>query len=362
MLTTRIVSSVAPSDAKPGHVEREFRRLLASGTEIRCVGAAGRDRKGLLSRGYTPKHKCELFDATFYLTNLREDDHFRYFVAYVLLAGETCCHPRIFYKDSSLVWRSPTHYIRSETENWIGKGDLKTVLIDGEEIEHGAEETTNLPLELQTALDVLSLRRPGRPRRDHRAVSLVLREAPDGRFEPYSDFSAPRRRAMADPANLVNGGDYVAWFTRPGDPASLRFAPGFEPDFDEGRLEVSTLKSNLYGGEIRKFRILSSNRTIQYQFVAGPRQAWIIPPQALTTELNSYGVRTVDVNADEDVFVPGYEYHFLDESEDPPALHSQIPTGFSGETSTVDPSRADASPWIEKLPVIQEFRLKVLGR
>ena len=101
---------------------------------------------------------------------------------------------------------------------------------------------------------------------------------------------------------------------------------------------------------------MSKNRQIQYQFVAAPRQVWILPPQALTTEISSYGVRTIDVDADDDLFVPGYEYHFIDETEEPPRLWSQIPRGFAGEASDVDPSRADASPWIEKLPVIQEFR------
>ena len=55
--------------------------------------------------------------------------------------------------------------------------------------------------------------------------------------------------------------------------------------------------------------------------MAGPRHAWIIPPQATTTELSTYGVRTVDVEADEDVFVPGFEYHFMDGDH----LHTQIP-------------------------------------
>ena len=105
-------------------------------------------------------------------------------------------------------------------------------------------------------------------------------------------------------------------------------------------MEISLSKSKIYGGEIRKYRIVSKNREIQYQFLAAPRQVWIIPPQTLTTELSSYGVRTIDVNADEDLCVPGYEYHYMDDTEDPPRLYSQIPRGFVGETSEVDPSRA----------------------
>lgn len=358
MLQHAVVRDIAPSDLSPHQVQREFLALLDAKHAIDCAGSARRRPRSLLRKGYTPRHKIELFGARFYLTNLREDDHFRYFVSYVLLAGQKRLHPRIFYKDSSLVWRSPSHYIRSETENWIGKGDLKTVKIDGEDIEYAAEETTNLPLEIQAALDELSRR--SRVRRDHRAIPLVLREAPDGRFEPYRDFSEPRRRAMDDPKRRIHGGKSIARFTRRNDPTSLRFVAGYEPDFDHGVIEESGLRSNLYGGDLRKIRILSRNARIQYQFVVGPHHVWIVPPQPLDPEINSYGVRTVDVEADEDVFVPGYEYHFMDDSEDPPVLHSQIPEGFAGAASTVDPSRADASPWIEKLPVIQEFRRKLL--
>jgi hypothetical protein len=111
----------------------------------------------------------------------------------------------------------------------------------------------------------------------------------------------------------------------------------------------------MYGGAIRKLRILSKNRRIQYQFVASPRLAWIIPAQTLTTELSSYGVRTLDVLADEDLFVPGYEYHYLENGE----LYTQIPAGFAGATSEIDPTRADAGPWLERLPVIREFRRRI---
>ena len=41
---------------------------------------------------------------------------------------------------------------------------------------------------------------------------------------------------------------------------------------------------------------------------------------------------------------------------------SQIPKGFAGAISEHDPSRADTSPWNDRLPVIREFRRKVLKR
>lgn len=129
-------------------------------------------------------------------------------------------------------------------------------------------------------------------------------------------------------------------------------------DFEHGVLEEFSAVSRFFGGALRKFRILSTNRTIQYLFIASPTHAWVNPPQALTTELSTYAVRTLDVLADDDVFVPGYEYHEPD--DDPSKHHSQIPAGFAGAPHPDDPARADASDWNEALPVIQEFRARVL--
>ena len=358
VLETRIAPEARPASASPGQVAREFRKLVADGVALRSAGQAQPQPESLLSLGYTPKHKFRLFDVTCYLTPLHFDEHIGFFVAYVHLRDDPCVlYPRIFYKDVSLVWRAATHCIRTGGDTWIGKGDLKTVYEGGEELTYAAEETTNLPLEAQAALDLISRRGAG-ARRDDRAVALILRNAPAQRMAPYADFTRPRRRAMSDSRNLVNGGRPIARFTRAGDPLSLRFVKGFEPDFGRGVLEVHKLESRMYGGRIRKYRILSANRRIQYQFIAGPRQVWIVPPQALTTELSSYGVRTVDVEAPEDLCVPGYEYHYLDGDE----LHTQIPEGFADAASEVDPSRADASPWLDRLPVIREFRRKLLGR
>ena len=62
---------------------------------------------------------------------------------------------------------------------------------------------------------------------------------------------------------------------------------------------VATSRSKMYGGEIRKYRIASRNRLIQYLFLEGPHHVWLVYPQSLTVELSSYGLRTVDVAADE---------------------------------------------------------------
>jgi hypothetical protein len=366
LLETRIVESVLPAELSSRQVASEFRKALDDGLRIRCAGSAKNDPESLLRLGYAPRHKLELFDVQFYLSHMRIDENFRFFVAYVVLPdskgrpGRTA-YPRIFYKDSSLVWRSATHYIRSDDENWIGKGALKWVREGDDLVLASAEETTNLPLELQCGLDVAS-RASGKARRDARATDLVLRRAPDHRAEPYSDFSGPRAKAYADPRNRIHGGKPIATFAKPGDPTSLRFVAGFEPDFRKGKIDETQSMSRIYDGLIRKFRFLSRNRRIQYQFIAGPRHVWIIPPQTTQSGLTSYGVRPIDVEVDEDLCLPGYEYHFIDPNQDPPQLFSQIPPGFAGKASEVDPDRADASPWIEKMPVIRRFRAEVLKR
>jgi hypothetical protein len=362
VLAAQLVTGVR-AEGRAAEVARAFRSLVEGGVRIRPAGSARRDPAIFLRPAYLPRHRIRLFDTTYYLTDLREDPSWegtlRFFVAYVHPRSDAReVYPRLFGKDFSLVWRSPSHFIRSRRESWMGKGDVRWTVVDGEERLATCEETTNLPFEIQAALD--SLARAARPRRDLRAVARILRRAPDGRLEPYADFAAPRRRARSDPRQRIHGGRPVAWFTRPGDPGSLRFARGFEPDFRRGVVERSRAKSRFYGGTVAKFRILSRNRRIQYLFVAAPRHAWIVPPQALTPEITSYGVRAVDVHAAEELCVPGYEYHFADESTG--RLHSQIPAGFAGVPTELDPARVDASAWTDRLPPIERFRREVLRK
>jgi len=340
-------------------VAREFRALLRDGARLLPAGEARHDPRVLLTRRYVPRHAVSLFDVTYYLADFRREDGLDFFVAYVALlpqdgAGPGTIYPRIFYKDSSLVWRVASHVCE---DGWIGKGDVRVVRDEDGERLVSNEDSSNLPYEIQTAFDCVSRRRPAG--RDEKATRLVLRAAPADRIRPYADFTRPRRRATARYA--VNRGRPVARITRRGDPESLRFASGFEPDF--GRiLEVGRSGSRLYGGAIRKYRVLSRNGLVQYQFVASPTHVWINPPQTLTTEITSYGIRALAVEADEEIFIPGWEYHLLDPTCDPPEIDSQIPPGWAGRPSPLDPGRADASAWIEALPVIREFRKRVLGR
>ena len=350
----QVVTDVHPEPLTRAQATRRFRGLLESGAELCPAGDARDDPACLLSRAYLPRSCVRLFDATFYLGDYRYNDALGFIVGYVVLDEERgpprTLVPRLFYKDSSLLWRVATHYIHDHNAFWIGKGDTRDVVLDdGSEAVSSVEETANIPFEVQAAFDEVSR---GAPRRwDEEAIELVVRQAPSYRVEPYADFVAPRRAAAA--CHAIHGGRPIARFTRRGDPGSLRFARGYEPDFDRGFLEESRAKSSFFGGVVRKCRILSTNRRVQYLFFASPTHAWLNPPQALTTQLSSYGVRTIDVLAADDAFLPAFEYH---EEGD-----TQIPEGYAGEPHPEDPHRADASAWIEALPVIQAFRKKIAG-
>lgn len=360
-IPTLLGPSVRAVDLSSQRVAREFLARLDAGARLLPAGSTRARPRRLLSLGYLPRFKLELFDVTYYLAELRQNEDIRFFVTYVILPGaERRIYPRIFYKDISLVWRSASHYARSDRENWIGKGDVIEIVLDGVEMVESAEETTDLPLEIQTSLELLSSQAK-KITYDNDAVARILRRGPDDRIEPYRDFTAPRRRAQADHRNLINRGRPIARFTRKNDPTSLRFVKGFEPDFRNGIIERSISKSRMYHGRLRRFRIASDNRKVQYLFFAGRRQVWIGALQATTTELSSFGVRTIDVEAPEELLLPGYEYHFLDESEDPAEFITQIPHGFAGPSSKVDPVRADTSPWLDQVPVIQAFRRRVLA-
>lgn len=346
----------------PRDITRRFRTLLDSGAVLRPAGTARHDPDVLLRGHYLPRYAVELFDATYYLSGLLYDDGLQFFVGHVVLGERRTrpvrsVYPRLFYKDSSLMWRVATHFVHDSEEYWIGKGDVRWERVGDDELLCSIEATANLPLEVQVAFDEVSRRQPRR--RDDHAVARMVREAPSGRVAPYADFVRPRVAAAA--RLRIHGGAPIARFTRRGDPASLRFAKGFEPDFAAGPVSQSTIHSKFFHGTLHKVRMLSVNQQVQYLFFAAPSHTWVSPPQALTTELSTYGVRTTDVEADEDLFLPGYEYHEPDPDGGEPS-HSQIPAGYAGAAHPDDPSRADASRWLDALPVIREFQRRVLRR
>jgi hypothetical protein len=177
----QIVESVECDSTSPERVAREFRSLLEAGARFHVSGRARRRPEQLLRLGYTPKHKLELFGTRFYLSNVRQNPELRFYVAYVVQprargAGEDV-FARIFYKDLSLVWRVASHLSYDvDGSLWIGKGDVRPYREKGEEMVASVESTTDLPLEMQTALEsrLRAIRRvPG----DGRVLELVLRRA-----------------------------------------------------------------------------------------------------------------------------------------------------------------------------------------
>lgn len=359
LIPTRVIDSVDRFDLHSNQVSREFVGLVDNGYKLKFSSVAG-DAPGklkkLFGKGLKPKHKIELFDTEFYFSDVRQMPELRFFVCYVVQHKNI--FPRIVYKDLSLAWRSASHFTYLQDDIWIGKGDVRDGVVDGEEVEFSDESTTDLPLEMQTAVERL-LSWSSKPRGGNGILGLVLRKSPPERIRPYLDFLKARISAQSNRKNLINGGRQVARFSRAGDPQSLAVAKGFEPDFKNGIVEHSQSNSKLYGGTLNRFRILSRNKKIQYYFIAGKSHVWLLPMQALTTELSSFGVRTIDVVADDDLFIPGYEYHHYEETKNGLELYSQIPSGYAGEICPFDEHKADASPWLEKIPLIQQFRKTV---
>ena len=364
VIPTQIMQNIALQPRSPRAVARSFRALLHDG----CVLVAGGkpfERPSTLVRGScVPRHvlDAEPFGLRIFITKVHQNPDLRFLVGYVMnrASRPSRIYARIFYKDTALMWRAASHLVKDRGEFWIGKGDVTTIEIDGEAYICSQESTTDMPFELQAALEKAARSAPSIPVND-RILERVLRRAPAGRITPYVDFTRLRRRAEAEPRNRINRGRPVASFARKHDPGSLRFVKGFEPDLSRGIVEVLDLESAYYGGHVQCFRVLSTNEKIQYAFMAAPRQVWIIPPQALTAELTTFALRTINVAIDEDVCVPGYEFHYMDETDDGLALHSQIPSGFAGAHHLQDGDRADASPWIDQLPIVRAFRAKVLG-
>lgn len=364
IIPTEIIDSVVREKLSARFVEREFQSLVIAGAKLNIVGRAKDDPERLNIPQLRPKHKIQLFDTTFYFTNVLQIPELRFFVGYVVQQtrnGRQVISPRIIYKDLSLIWRSASHFTNVDDEIWVGKGDTIDVIENGEEMVVSNEATTDLPLEIQTAVENL-LGFARRASNGEGILDLVLRQSPGDRLAPYQDFTTPRRRAAENPKNLINRGNSIATFTRKNNPESLKVLKGYEPNFAGGILEHSRSRSKLYGGALHRVRVLSRNKKVQYYFFAGSRHVWIASPQALTTELSSYGVRTIDVAADDDLFIPGFEYHHFEETRNGMELYSQIPEGFAGEVCAVDDAKADASPWLDRIPLINQFRNEVLGK
>ena len=336
-------------------IRKNFSDLLATGTKLKAAGEAKTSIQSLLRPRYLPTAKLDIFDTEIFLSRAFQNPALRFMVAYVHHKDDPHIYPRIFYKDISLIWRAASHMIATGDDFWIGKGDVITKRHAGFELIESHESTTDLPFEICDALEKQN-RSKDKVLFDEEALFLCLRSAPASRIAAYADFVSPRRKAQSQRSRLINRGRSIARFTKKNDPTSLVFVDGFEPNFKHGLVDVTQLRSKTFGGRVHRFRFLSKNREIQYMFMAARKHVWIIPPQTLEPQISTYGVRLVDVKADEDLFIPGYEYHYVDPDVHRSEHFSQIPKGFVGEQCPYDSSRHDASPWLEQLPIIRKFR------
>src|SRR5690242_18449734 len=117
----RVAASAGLAPLTPRRVEREFAARLASGAQPVCDGALRTRPAKLLALGYRPRARIDLFDTTYYLSAMRQNEDLRFSVGYVALPARTGeparIHARVFYKDVSLIWRAASHFARSEREN-----------------------------------------------------------------------------------------------------------------------------------------------------------------------------------------------------------------------------------------------------
>ena len=350
-----VTSEAAVLARNPRSVRAEFVRAVDAGLELVCAGDLAGEPRRLLEIGHGPRSRLDLFGFRIYLTHPRQNPDLRFFVAYVVPPTGRRAYARLFYKDISLIWRAASHLFLDGDEMWVGKGDTRIDRRGDWEFEESAEWTTDLPFEMQTALEELNRGVPVKT--DHRAPALLLRRGTRDRIRAFHDFTAPRQRAQRA-GRSVAGDRKIVWFENPGDPSSLRVLAGYEPDWDHGPVERYDHGSRLYEGTVQRLRFVSTNREVQHLLFLAPRHAWMVPPQTLDRDLTSYAVRPVQPNFDEEAYVPGYEYHFEDEhaGDDDPDLHSQIPAGYVGAASDLDDSRADASAWLDEMPLLREFR------
>jgi len=142
-----------------------------------------------------------------------------------------------------------------------------------------------------------------------------------------SDPPRPRRRVVHAPQR----------------PDSLRFAPGSSPTrARRGRGEplftASTAARSAVPDPV-------AHRRIQYQFVGGPRTPGSSRPRPLHRD-HAVGVRAIDVHAARSCASRASEYCYVDETTQPPTLHSQIRKASPESRASSTPSRLDASAWI----------------
>src|SRR6185436_8161848 len=103
----RVVASSTFAPLTPRRVEREFLARLGSGAQLDCDGSLRARPARLLALGYRPRCRIDLFDTTYYLSAMRQNEDLRFSVGYVAQGARI--NARLFYKDVSLIWRAASH-------------------------------------------------------------------------------------------------------------------------------------------------------------------------------------------------------------------------------------------------------------
>src|SRR5258705_12899675 len=79
----RVAASAALAPLTPRRVEREFTARLASGAQLSCDGSLRARPAKLFALGYRPRCQIDLFDTTYYLSAMRQNEDLRFSVGYV---------------------------------------------------------------------------------------------------------------------------------------------------------------------------------------------------------------------------------------------------------------------------------------
>ncbi|MDP3703201.1 MAG: cysteine peptidase family C39 domain-containing protein, partial [Candidatus Omnitrophota bacterium] len=311
-----------------------FDKQIASGVPLRIYGDASFNELDKVGLG--PKHQVQFGQDHFYISDAFIDAGGRTaFLAYLLHRDSTTGQPVIFvnayYKSNSQnVWRAASHHAGP----WIGKGF--------------GEAGQMLPMELQSTFEhIVASQR----------ASQGVYEKP-GRFFDVLGFDV-----QGPMVSMVVGGPnrvVIAELNHAGqtNPAlanhHINFRPGYEPDFHRGVVEHFQADNPVYS-KVTSYVILSANRQVQYLFnVDGAGRVWVGGVQGTSETLIRQGVRRDNLQyvVPEELLTPAFEYL------------KQMPTGYL-EARNVHPRNlqyADASAFLNKISVIQEFRRHVLGQ
>ncbi len=314
----------------------------------------------LMNAGFQPHYKIVVNGVAYYVSEPYTPSHGRasfvyYFYRKNPKTGEEEIFTRSVYRSNSQnVLRVASH--RRPERRWIGKGL--------------GQATTTLPLELQSTFEKIYQTALSKGKLEKKEAFYEILRAKDshmpadsfmksmiayerGEEAEQKDEKEPEEQILIGKFN-EHDRDQIEFikgemiFPR-GIPETFGFTPGFEPDFENGVVETFETDNPVYGGKVTSYRIISKNKEAQYLFNVDMKgRVWIGDVQGTHSEITRFGVRKNTIYIPSDFLTPANEYE------------SEIPEGYKGEWQHSD--YWDASAYIDKLPVVQEFRDKVLNK